>query len=121
MGREKKAPDFTGTLERQRAHWEAFLQYKDSELGECREKKNKENAGKKKYHHKLGGGGYVSAEPKWDLIEAAMREKGITQVTDDWPRRVRNWMLAHGAEYDASGDLIVDETKETKMYVGRSS
>ena len=105
---KNKVPDFTGALENQRAHWKAFLEYKDSELAKQRSKKNKENAGKKKYHHKLGGGGYVSAEPKWDLIEAAMHEKGITPVAD-------LWMLAHGAEYDASGDLIVDETKETPI------
>ena len=51
---KKKAPDFTGTLERQRAHWKAFLQYKDSELSQQRSKTNKLNAAKKKYHHKLG-------------------------------------------------------------------
>ena len=29
---KNKVPDFTGALERQRAHWKAFLEYKDSEL-----------------------------------------------------------------------------------------
>ena len=93
---KKKVPDFTGTLERQRPHWPAFLQYKDTELAKKRSAKNKLNAAKKIYHHQLGGGGYVTAEPKWDRIEATMREKGIIPVTDLWPRRVRNWILAHG-------------------------
>ena len=110
-----KIPDFTGTLERQRAHWEAFLDYKETQLAKKRSAQNKLNASKKIYNHKLGGGGYRAAEPKWAKIEANLRKEGITPVTDYWPRRVRNWMLAHGAEYDASGDLIVDETKETPI------
>ena len=80
--KDKKAPDFTGTLERQRAHWDSFLEYKNSELARQRSEKNKENAKKKKYHHKMGTGGYRTAEPKWDQTEAAMREKGIIPATD---------------------------------------
>ena len=113
---KKKAPDFTGTLERQRPHWKAFLEYKESERAKERSKKNTENAAKKIYHHKMGAGGYISAEPKWDKIEAELRNKGITPITENWPHRVRNWMLAHGAEYDMeTGDLIVDEKKETPI------
>ena len=112
---KKKVPDFTGTLERQRAHWPAFLQYKNTAEAKERSAKNKLNAAKKIYNHKLGGGGYVAAEPKWDRIEAALRAKGIILVTDTWPRRVRNWILAHGGEYDESGNVIVDETKETPI------
>ena len=110
---KQKAPDFTGTLERQRPHWKAFQEYKGSEKAKERSKKNKENAAKKKYHHTMGAGGYISAEPKWGKIEAELRNKGITPITDGWPRRCRNWILGHGAEYDMeTGDLIVDPQKE---------
>ena len=94
--KDKKAPDFTGPLESQQAHWNSFLEYKDSELAKERSRKNKENAAKKIYHHKMGAGGYRSAEPKWDQIEATIREKGITPATQEWPHRVRNWVLGHG-------------------------
>ena len=70
--KNKKAPDFTGTLESQRAHWNSFLEYKDSELAKQRSKKNNDNAAKKKYHHKMGAGGYRSAEPKWDQTKSFM-------------------------------------------------
>ncbi len=53
--KDKKAPNFTGTLERQRAHWDSFLEYKNSEVAKQRSEKNKENATKKKYHHKMVG------------------------------------------------------------------
>ena len=79
---DNKASEFTGTLERQRAHWDAFLEYKDSELAKERSAKNKENAAKKKYHQKMGPGGYRTAEPKWDQAEAAMRDKGVTPATE---------------------------------------
>ena len=74
---KKKVPDFTGTLERQRPHWKAFLEYKGSEKAKERSEKNKENAAKKKYHHRMGAGGYISAEPKWGKIEAI---KGSLQL-----------------------------------------
>jgi hypothetical protein len=110
---KQKAPDFTGTLERQRPHWKAFLEYKESEIAKERSKKNKENAAKKKYHHNMGAGGYISAEPKWARIEADLRKNGHTPITDGWPRRCRNWILGHGVEYDMeTGDLIVPQKKE---------
>ena len=60
----------------------------------------------------MGTGGYRTAEPKWDQAEAAMREKGIIPATDSWPHRARNWVLAHGAEYDMeTWELKNDETK----------
>ena len=61
----------------------------------------------------MGAGGYRSAEPKWDKVEADMREKGIAPATEEWPHRVRNWVLGHGAQYDVeTWELIVDEKKE---------
>ena len=114
--KDKKAPDFTGTLERQRAHWDSFLEYKNSELARQRSEKNKENAKKKKYHHKMGTGGYRTAEPKWDQTKAAMREKVIITAIDSWPQRARNWVLGHGAEYDMdTGELKNNEKREISI------
>ena len=98
--KEKKAPEFTGSLEKQQVHWDAFLEYKESEEAKQRSAKNKQNASNKKYHHKLGTGGYKTAMPKWDKPEAGMRAAGITPATDGWPLRSRNWILAHGSSYD---------------------
>ena len=41
-----------------------------------------------------------------------MRDKGITPAIEAWPRRVRNWTLGHGVQYDMeTGELAVDEKK----------
>jgi hypothetical protein len=61
------------------------VEYKESELCKLRSKKNQLNDVKKKYHHTLGPGGYKRAEPKWDMQEAALREKGIEPETEQWP------------------------------------
>jgi hypothetical protein len=84
--KDKKPPEWTGVLENQEKHWPAFLAYKESEEAKARCEKNKINADKKKYYHKLGPGGYKTAEPKWDKDEAEMRSKGIIPVTDDWDK-----------------------------------
>jgi hypothetical protein len=64
---KKKTPlEFTGPLEKQRDHWEAFLEYKESSLALERSRKNKENAAKKIYHHTMGSGGYKTSVPEWD-------------------------------------------------------
>jgi hypothetical protein len=113
-----KAPEFTGPNEFLRDHWDAFVEYKESELGKLRSKKNQLNAAKKKYHHKLGPGGYKRAEPKWDMQETVLREKGIEQETEQWPRRSRNWALAHGVVYDERTGKLVEEKKQIAEPLG---
>jgi hypothetical protein len=87
-------------------------EYKESELGKLRSKKNKINATKKKYHHTMGPGGYKIVEPKWDMQEVALREKGIEPETEHWPRRSRNWALGHGAVYDERIGKLVKKKKQ---------
>lgn len=110
---EKRAPIFEGPLEKQRQHWPSFLAYKESEEGKERSATNKANAAKKKYHHTMGSGGYRIALPKFDKLEVDLRAQGITPATHDFPLRARNWLLGHGAKYDAKGDLVVDKKIET--------
>jgi hypothetical protein len=56
--------------------------------------------------------GYKTAEPKCDLEEAAMREKGIVLETDKWPTRPRNWVLGHGGAYDTQTRKLIKKKKE---------
>ncbi|KAI5005413.1 hypothetical protein ZWY2020_032656 [Hordeum vulgare] len=75
-------------------------------------RKNKINADKKKYHHKLGPEGYETAIPKWDKKEQDLLDKGIVPepLRDEWELRARNWFLAHGGSYDEEiGDLICSD------------
>jgi hypothetical protein len=88
--------EFTRPLEKIRNHWEEFVEYKTSAKALARSKTNKGNASKKKYHHKLGPGGYKTAAPKWEKAEAALIEKGITLAMADWPLRAKQWFYAHG-------------------------
>jgi hypothetical protein len=60
----------------------------------------------------MGPGGYKTAKPKWDMEEAAMREKGIEPEIEEWPRRSRNRVLGHGGAYDTqTGKLIKKKNK----------
>ena len=95
----RKTPVFEGTLENQRAHWDDFVKFKDSELAKERSRINKKNAEKKDKFHKLGPGGYAVAMPKWDKSEKEMEDAGATPVTKSWPPRVRTWFYAHGGSW----------------------
>ena len=66
-------------------HWDAFVQYKLSEEGTSRIAKNKANAARKKYFHRLGSGGYKKAIPKWQKMEETLAAKGIILATAGWP------------------------------------
>jgi hypothetical protein len=107
---EKKTPPvFEGYLAKQAAHWPAFKAYKESEEAEKLREKNKKNADKKQYHHKMGPGGYETAVPKWDKKEAELQAKGIMPEwkREGWELRARNWFLGHGASYDEeTGDIV---------------
>ena len=74
---------FTGELEKLRGHWDAFVQYKSSELGL---QKDKDNASKKVYHHTLGQGAYKLAIPKWEKMEQDLLDRGIQPATMNWPK-----------------------------------
>ena len=96
-------------LFRSKAYWDAFVKYKKSEDATEKSTRAKTNAAKKKYHHKLGTGGYATAMPKWDKIEEALLGKGIIlePIREEWELRARNWFLGHGSEYDdKTGDLV---------------
>ena len=46
------APKFEGYLAKQKAYWDAFVKYKQSEDATEKSTRNKANAAKKKYHHR---------------------------------------------------------------------
>ena len=93
-----------------REQWPEFVAYKASSVAKERSEKNKKNAQKKKYHHKLGTGGYKTAVPKWEAIEAYLRKRGITPGTNGWPERAKHWWYAHGGTLDpTTGQTIFRE------------
>jgi hypothetical protein len=103
----KQTPEFKGTLEKARDHWDAFMNFKESEVAQERSRINKINAAKKQWHHKLGPGGYEVARPKWDLAEQEMMDAGVTPVTLSWPPRCRTWFYAHGGKLDPkTGEVL---------------
>ena len=81
-------------------HWDAFVQYKSSELGLQKVQKAKDNASKKVYHHTLGQGGYKLAVPKWEKMEQDLLDRGIQPATMNWPERSSTWFYGHGGSLD---------------------
>ena len=67
-----------GPLAKLRPYWNDFVQYKTSEEGDERVRRNQENARQKVYHRGMGSGGYATAILKWEKIEADILAKGIT-------------------------------------------
>ena len=103
----KKTPKFTGTLEKQRDHWPAFVKFKESELSKERSRKNKANAAKKEQFHRLGLGGYAVAMPKWDKFEQEMVAAAVILVTLSWPPQVQDLVLcAWGALDPKTGKVL---------------
>ena len=68
-------------LKKLKDHWDAFVQYKTSELGIEKVQKAKDNASKKVYHHTLGQGGYNLAISKWEKMEQDLLDRGIQPAT----------------------------------------
>jgi hypothetical protein len=52
------------------------------------------------------------------MQEAALREKGIELETEQWPRRSRNWALAHGVVYDERTGKLVKKKKQIAEPLG---
>jgi hypothetical protein len=72
-----------------------------------RSRKNKANAAKKIYHHKMGSGGYKTLVPEWDKKDTALIAKGVIPATQQLPPRARNWFFCHGGYIDKqTGELV---------------
>jgi hypothetical protein len=90
-----------------RLFWGEFVQFKTSEEGEERVRRNQENARHKKYHHRLGLGGYPSAIPKWERLEQEIVDKGMEPESIDWPERAKYWFFGHGGTLDPETGKVV--------------
>jgi hypothetical protein len=62
-----------------RPYWNDFIQYKTSEVGEQRVRRNQQNARQKEYHHNMGSSGYTSAIPKWEKWNWTFLPRGSHQ------------------------------------------
>ena len=48
----------------------------------------------------MGSGGYRSAIPKWQRMEANLLAKGIHPFSLDWLECSKNWFFTHGGSLD---------------------
>ena len=82
------------------SHWDDFVQYKTSQESEERVMRNQQNAQQKQYHHRMWLGGYRSAIPKWQNLEAEITAKGIIPETieKNWPQRAKIYFDARSIE-----------------------
>ena len=95
-------PDFSDNspYKKLRDDWPKFVRYKTSEEGVEWVRRNQQNARQKRYHHRIGSGGYRSDIPKWQRMEADVLAKGIPPFSIDWPERSKNWFFTHGGSLD---------------------
>ena len=59
----------------------------------------------------MGSGGYATAIPKWEKMEADILAKGITPESLNWPKHVKNWFFAHGGRLDLETGKLVHGPK----------
>ena len=97
---KEETPEFIGRYEKIRDHWPAFVAHKTSEKSKKMSATNKQNAAKKKLHHRTGSGGYLKARPKWAKSERDLLDKGIKPETMNWPDRCRTWFFRAGGTLD---------------------
>ena len=72
---KKKTPEFIGKYENIKDHWPAFVAHKTSEKSKKMSATNRQNAAKKKLHHRTGSGGYLKARPKWSKVPSATKNQ----------------------------------------------
>ncbi|KAK1604674.1 hypothetical protein QYE76_028347 [Lolium multiflorum] len=101
-----KTPDFKGQYEKPQHDWPEFVKQKKSEQFLELSKKNKENAAKKEYNHKMGPGGYRFWQPKWEKMENELRARGIRPGTEGWDPRAKSWWYGHGDRNPETGECV---------------
>ena len=71
--------EFIGKYEKIKDHWPTFVAHNTSKKSKKMSATNKQNAAKKEFHHRMGSGGYLVAQPKWAKTENDLVAKGIDQ------------------------------------------
>ena len=115
----KETPEFKGRYENIRDHWPAFVAHKTSEKSKKMSATNKQNAAKKKLHHRMGSGGYLVARPKWSKTENDLVHKGIEPETINWPDRCRTWFFGAGGTLDHVSGKCVWTDEQMRIPVKR--
>ena len=59
----------------------------------------------------MGSGGYATAIPKWEKMEADILAKGITPESLNWPKCANNCFFAHGERLDLETKKLVHGPK----------
>ena len=97
-----------------RDDWLEFVRYKTLEEGEERVRRNQQNAQQKVYHNKMGSGGYRSAIPKWQRMEADLLAKGIHPFSLQWPECSQNCFSHMGDHWThrPGSRLLVGKSKQ---------
>ena len=73
----RKTPVFEGTLENQRAHWDDFVKFKDSELAKERSRINKKNAEKR-----ISSISWGQVAMRWECLSGiSLRKRWMMQVS----------------------------------------
>ena len=67
----RKTPVFEGTLEKQSAHWDDFVKFKDSELAKERSRINKKNAEKR-----ISSISWGQVATRWQFLSGISLRKG---------------------------------------------
>ena len=80
----RKTPVFEGTLEKQSAHWDDFVKFKDSELAKERSRINKKNAEKR-----ISSISWGQVATRWQCLS------GIS-LSKRWRMQVSLWLLRAG-------------------------
>ena len=100
-------PNFEEKFQKQRPHWDAFVQYKQTEISNQKTVRAKTNAGKKQHFHHLGQGGYRTAIPKWEKMEAELIARGIIPATLHWKPRAKHFFFAHGGTLNPENGALI--------------
>ena len=95
----RKTPVFEGTLEKQSAHWDDFVKFKDSELAKERSRINKKNAEKR-----ISSISWGQVATRWQCLSGiSLRKRWRMHVSlrllGDAPPRCRTWFYAHGGSW----------------------
>ena len=76
---KEETPEFIGKYEKISDHWPAFVAHKTSKKSKKMSATNKQNAAKKKLHHRTGSGGYLKAGLSGPRLRMICLIKGSNQ------------------------------------------
>lgn len=89
--------------------WDKFVKFKTSPEEMAKSKRLSDLAKRKKWHHRLGSGGYARKIAQWNKEDEEMKKAGVPVPMEEWNIRSKHWVKERTPKITSEGKVLFED------------